>query len=575
MNFDMNEEREQYIYERGKIIVNACPGSGKTTSVGYKLMNLVNNWDYKCSGIACLSFTNVAKNEINDKFFDFNKASLNYPHLISTIDSFINRYITLPHFKTKYRCQGRPMILENDSILDSLSFQQFRINNRPIQYIYPPSKIDINVDGTFLFNGNSLDLSDEDKIIFDRYCRTLKNHQFLRGLLKNSDSLYAAYQILLNNPRIANSLAKRFKYIIVDEAQDTSEIQHLIIDQLIDNGLKNIELIGDPYQSLYEWRNARPDLFLEKVASVDWTSLEFTRCKRSLEPIVKAYSLFRVQEHNNLVGQELRDDNEKPIHIIYFKNYDQLVSKYEEISSEYRRKKILVRGTSLLRELNALNTYIDLWKETPFSPLQFIYAKEELQNGDIKSAINRLFNCIPLLINPDFANNVKSKQDFIEVNRDNHSFTAKLLLLLKSIPDFNKTLTEWNDEVKETCSSIFELESPPTFVLKAGIHRPKHSMLVSQLFERTVNSTNVSTIHKVKGKTYDSIMIVLSPNSSGQSLSINDFIRPDEMPDEKKRLLYVAMSRPKWQLVVAVPNQSRLTVERHAELFGDCIVHEI
>jgi DNA helicase II / ATP-dependent DNA helicase PcrA len=574
MDYDMNEEREQYIYQRGKIVVNACPGSGKTTSVGYKLMNLISNWDNKYSGIACLSFTNVAKDEINDKFLDFNNAPLNYPHLISTIDSFINRYITLPHFKTKYQCVGRPIILDDDSILDSLSFHKFRINNRPIHYIYPPSKIDINVDGTFLFDGNSLNLDDEDKEIFIQYCRTLKNYQFSRGVLKNSDSLYAAHQILLNNPRIATSLVKRFKYIIIDEAQDTSEIQHLIIDQLIENGLENIELIGDPYQSLYEWRNARPDLFLDKFASEAWTPLEFTRCKRSLDPIVKAYSLFRIQEHNNLVGQELRNDNEKPIHIIYFHTYDLLVTKYEEISNEHSSKNILVRGSSLLREMSGINTYIDLWKESPFSPLQIIHAKEDLQYGDIKPAINRLFNCIPLLINPNFAN-PKLKKDFIENNKDNYSFTAKLLLLLKSIPDFNNTLIDWTDELKETCENIFELTSSPTFTLKAGIHRPKHSKLVSELFGRPDNSTNVSTIHKAKGKTYDSILITLSPNSSGQNLSINDFIRPNEMPDEKKRLLYVAMSRPRWQLVIGIPNQSRLTEERQAELFGDCLVHEV
>jgi DNA helicase II / ATP-dependent DNA helicase PcrA len=573
MDYDMNEERQQYIYQQGKIVVNACPGSGKTTSVGYKLMNLVCNWENKYSGIACLSFTNVAKDEINDKFLDFNNAPLNYPHLISTIDSFINRYITLPHFKTKYQCVGRPIILDDDSILDSLSFHQFRIKNRPIHYIYPPSKIDINVDGTFVFDGNSLSLDDEDKEIFIQYCRTLKNYQFSRGVLKNSDSLYAAYQILLNNPRIATSLAKRFKYIIIDEAQDTSEIQHLIIDQLIENGLENIELIGDPYQSLYEWRNARPDLFLDKFASEAWTPLEFTRCKRSLDPIVKAYSLFRIQEHNNLVGQELRNDNEKPIHIIYFNTYDQLVTKYEEISTEHSSRNILVRGSSLLRELSGINTYIDLWKESPFSPLQIIYAKDDLQYGDIKAAINRLFNCIPLLINSDFSN-PKLKKDFIENNKDNYSFTAKLLLLLKSTPDFNNTLIDWTNELKETCKNIFELPSSPAFTLKAGIHRPQHSKLVSELFGRSDNSTNVSTIHKVKGKTYDSILITLSPNSTGQNLSINDFIRPNEMPDEKKRLLYVAMSRPRWQLVLGIPNQSRLTEERQAELFGDCVVHE-
>lgn len=570
----MNEERKQYISRRGKIIVNACPGSGKTTSVGFKLMNLARDWDDKYSGIACLSFTNVAKDEINDKFLEFNNAPLNYPHLVSTIDSFINRYITLPHFKTKYNCQGRPMILDDEAILDSLPLQKFKINKRPIQYMYPPSKIDISVDGTFLVNGKSVSLNEKENEIFIKYCRTLKNFQFSKGILKNSDSLYAAYQILLNNPSISTFLAKRFNYIIIDEAQDTSEIQHLIIDQLVENGLENIELIGDPYQSLYEWRDARPDLFLDKFSSEEWTSIEFSSCKRSLEPIVKAYSLFRVQEHNNLVGQELRNNNETPLHVIYFNTYDQLINKYEEVSADHSNKNILVRGSSLFRELSGINSFDDLWKESPFSPIQFIYAKEDLQSGNLKNAIKRLFYCIPLLIDSSFTD-PKLKKNFIEKNKNDYYFTAKLLILLKNIPDYNKTLIEWTDELKEVCKSIFDLDSSPAFTLKAGIHRPKHSKLVNDLFERNYNSINVSTIHSVKGETYDSILITLSKNSSGQNLSISDFIRPSEMPDEKKRLLYVAMSRPRWQLVIGIPIQCRLSDERQAELFGDCVVHGI
>ncbi|MGN7765134.1 UvrD-helicase domain-containing protein [Paenibacillus sp. 22594] len=573
MEFEMNPERQRYITSRGKIIVNACPGSGKTTSVAYKLKDLVSNWDQAYSGIACLSFTNVAKDEINDKFHLFTGKSLNHPHLVSTIDSFINQYITLPHYQKVLGYSNRPIIIEDYTWIDNLSLQRFKLGTKPIQYIYKPSKIDINHDGSFLYDGNSLNLDEADNRIFLRYCKEIKRIQFQSGLLKNSDSLYAAHQILSTNPNIARYLCQRFPYIIIDEAQDTSELQHLIFDKLIINGLANIELIGDPYQSLYEWREARPDLFLEKLSSGNWLPLDLLSCKRSVQPIVNAYSLFRMQEHNNLIGQESQLD--QVIHIIYFENYDQLLAQYEEISTTYIDKKILVRGASLLESLKASVKLGDYWKETPFSPLQFIRSKSELDNGDIKAAINRMLKLVPLLLEPTTIGNDILKNQFYEENKHNYSLRSKLLFLIRNIPDYTLSLIDWTNELKELCKHILNLIEPPPFTLKAGKLSPYQRRTVSELYSQPVNSQKVTTIHKVKGKTFDSIMLVLSANSSGQNLSINDFKRPTQMPGEKKRLLYVAMSRPKWQLVIGIPKAAKIDEKLQHQLFGNCQVHEL
>ena len=95
-----------------------------------------------------------------------------------------------------------------------------------------------------------------DPQVFKDCGNTLFSLKIKEGLITSLDSAYIALDLLKTHPNIGKWLANKFPYLIIDEAQDNSEIQHAIFDKLIDLGLSNIEMIGDPYQSLYEWRNA-------------------------------------------------------------------------------------------------------------------------------------------------------------------------------------------------------------------------------------------------------------------------------------------------------------------------------
>ena len=71
MSIVLSDEQKIYVQTSGKVILNACPGSGKTTTVAHKLFSLTQNWENNFSpsaGIVCISFTNVAKNEIAEKY---------------------------------------------------------------------------------------------------------------------------------------------------------------------------------------------------------------------------------------------------------------------------------------------------------------------------------------------------------------------------------------------------------------------------------------------------------------------------------------------------------------------------
>jgi len=100
MIYELNEERDAYLQARGKVILNACPGSGKTTTIAQKIIELEQSKEINSySGIACLSFTNSAKDEINESYSKLSGKILRFPNHVSTIDSFINKFITLPFYQ--------------------------------------------------------------------------------------------------------------------------------------------------------------------------------------------------------------------------------------------------------------------------------------------------------------------------------------------------------------------------------------------------------------------------------------------------------------------------------------------
>jgi superfamily I DNA/RNA helicase len=280
MSITLSDEQNVYLHTSGKVILNACPGSGKTTTVAHKIHSLIQNWEDSFSmnaGIVCLSFTNVAKNEIAEKFKEINGFPLPHPHLISTIDSFIKTYITLP-FGHKVKDIGkRYTIIDDMNYLDKICEKNFQLSKDygTLMHKYNPSKIDYTINGGIGWKG----IDKNSDATFVKYGKAVKKFQFESGILKTSDSAFFAYHILKKYPRLGKYLAAKFPYIVIDEAQDTSEIQHSILEMLYNEGLKNIDLVGDPYQCLYQWRNASPELFLKKFDDkINWNGIYLTKC---------------------------------------------------------------------------------------------------------------------------------------------------------------------------------------------------------------------------------------------------------------------------------------------------------
>lgn len=93
--FDFTTEQVEFLESSGKVVLHACPGSGKTTIVARKMVDYLQHWNRPHQGIAVLSFTNVASDEISHQATVMLPEGycVDVPHFVGTLDSFIDNFI--------------------------------------------------------------------------------------------------------------------------------------------------------------------------------------------------------------------------------------------------------------------------------------------------------------------------------------------------------------------------------------------------------------------------------------------------------------------------------------------------
>ncbi|MDV3547009.1 hypothetical protein CMU66_13950 [Elizabethkingia anophelis] len=566
MSFQLSNEQIDYINSSGKVVLNACPGSGKTTAIAHKIDTLIKGGEFQdiSPRILCLSFTNVAKDEIAEKFREIHGFSLVAPHTISTIDSFINTYITLP-FAHKIRDIGkRYRIIDDMGVLNKICLENISLskNYGALMHRFSPSEIDFTLDGGICWKGK--DKSNMEGFV--DYGKAIKQFQFKIGLLKTSDSAFMAYHILKKIPRISKYLSSKFSHLIIDEAQDTSEIQHSILELLYKGGINNIDLVGDPYQCLYQWRNASPDLFLQKFEDTkNWRGINLTENRRSTKNIIDIFSLLRRPIDEKIVA--INDNaTDFPLHIIKYdsSNYSDAINRYETICNEKRMSSysILVRGNTLKNSLlGKENDYLP-WDKTSIA-YKIVVSKILFLSNEVKEAVKMFRRIIIKLKYPNTSyEDSKNIEDDLKINI---GYNALIFELIRDLPSFDCSVKDWTEQTQVYFKTKLDLVNSPDFkIRKNNVSKGNHpfdkstlSHPMNKYFKKsvTMNNSMVATIHQVKGMTFDSIFLILSDNSTGQNISLKDFDlkKKHTMPSEKQRLIYVALSRPKHLLCIGVP----------------------
>ena len=191
------------------------------------------------------------------------------------------------------------------------------------------------------------------------YCKEAFTYRLEKGFITSSDALWIACDILQHHQNIGKALVTRFPYIIVDEAQDNSELHFEFFKLLKRAGLQNLEFVGDICQSIYGFNNAKPELLQSMMSEEEWNVLPLSECRRSNQRIIDLYSKLKSIAVPAIISHGVED---KGIPIIVYKyddgNIRDVVRNFYQIcdDNDLSSRIILARGTINVRNYLALKT---------------------------------------------------------------------------------------------------------------------------------------------------------------------------------------------------------------------------
>lgn len=272
------EDQKAFLSSNQSCDVQAAPGNGKTTLLVAKLALLSRCWTSRSQGVCVISHTNAAREEVEKKLFTHPAASsfLTYPHFIGTVTAFIDRFIALPYL----RGLGWSVQRIDDDVFASVAGSRWK--SKPTLRNFSRGNSGRNehavatwVCGMDLASGFvcAVDARPTRLAICNKGNRQpgpqtnsgaeleeLKAEIVNDGFYRFADMTAIALQAINKCPALLKRVRKRFPLVLLDEAQDTNGAQLELLDRLFKEDVA-FQKLGDQNQTLYEDVTLSPDQY--------------------------------------------------------------------------------------------------------------------------------------------------------------------------------------------------------------------------------------------------------------------------------------------------------------------------
>lgn len=439
MSITFNKKQQQVINELNQnILLSAGAGTGKTNVLSYRVANILNKNRANADEILCLTFTNKACRELKNRItsqLDFETAN---KITIRTIHGFAYQVITTTAKKSQ--TIFKEFVIFDDEDQKTLIRQtianfpkaraldiQYIVNcieqlkqERALKHIYTK---DIEDDYTTIYHqhlkfNKTFNQQQNDNLTkffqFDGLNIIINYELALQQMhgLDYKDLIANAYR-LFQDENICSSWRKRYKYIMIDEMQDTSSFEYTMLENLFP--ANNIMLCGDEFQTIYEWRGSNPQkiltAFTEKYNPLIINFNENYRSTRLL--LEMAYNtlinLFHKETISHSYAKNLLSKSSELGHKIELKQANSLANETQWIFQNIvnllplvktpTQIAILVRQNNYLQNLTLhlnylANIYNQKNQETPIHFIQIdnirFFKRQEIK--DILSIMKYLIN---------------------------------------------------------------------------------------------------------------------------------------------------------------------------------------
>lgn len=325
----MNEKQLEAVKSLENTLVVAGAGSGKTFTIVNKIKYLLDNNIYKENELLIISFTNESVNDLKRKI-DYNLDIMTFHKLAITLinnpnmkisNEYYLKFIINEYFNSygKYNKKQNKLIkrILQEMDIDNLKKLIFTFIN-----LYKSNYNDIN----YLLN-----LYQKSHFINKIYFKIILEIYHIYNQELKASNLYDfndMIKIATNN--INNNLIKtNYKYIIIDEFQDTSLNRFKLINAIIKQNNAKIFVVGDDYQSIYRFTGCNLDIFLnfnKLVNNLNIINLDYNY--RNPKEIIDVANSFIMKNKNQIKKETICLKNiNKPIKICFYKNKRTAIEK--------------------------------------------------------------------------------------------------------------------------------------------------------------------------------------------------------------------------------------------------------
>lgn len=586
----LNDKQKTAVdFKDGACLVLAGAGSGKTKVITERIVSLIES-GVSPTNILAITFTNKAANEMRSRIN--NRIGDTSDHIfIGTFHSFGLKIIreNLDAINMKNNLTIIDSEDANTLIKKILKDLNKDPKNYPVRYMKNKISFAKNEMLTpeeyskFMFS----ELEKTAVEVYKEYNNRLK----INNSVDFDDLLLYPVKIFKENKDILDKYQEHYKYILIDEYQDTNEVQYSLC-KLLSNKYNNIFVVGDVDQGIYSFRYANFEnvLNFEKDFK-DVTTIILDQNYRSTQNILNAANSV-IKNNKERKEKNLWSDNEKGVKVKYLRSYDEKHEIKQVLSEIKKLKEEGYKNTDfcVLYRTNAQSRIVEeefLKENIPYNIVgsyQFYNRKEikdlisylkVIYNPDDGISLSRAIN-VPkrgigtkTIENLILEANEKNISMFEAINKGKELEFKKIIIEL--MEDQKKmTLTEFIDDVlvksgiKETLEKEKSLEADirlenlnefksitHAFEEKTGVISLEEFLesisLVSDagLYKDTDDTVHLMTIHAAKGLEFPVVFIVgMEENLFPHSNSLDN---ASEI-EEERRLCYVAITRAKERL---------------------------
>ena len=552
----LTADQRKIVEAAGDIELTACPGSGKTRTAAARFVVRTRAGHR----VAATSYTNVGVDELRHVITAEIGDAVAAGHFVGTLHGFLLQFVFRPFAHLVMNTSAVPRLVDAEAMPEDVVLHgdnSLRVALADFRF---------RPDGSVTFTQGTKPRWMTREAVTTAGQTTavrLKTQAAQSGRATYDDAMYWALEVLRRFPEIAAAVAGRFDELIVDEAQDTSELQLACLAELCRAGrLRSLVLAGDVEQSIYSFQGASPQGLADLVRLRNLTPMRLVENHRSSQHLCDAAAYFcRRDEPDRAVGVHA-DRPERPEILLYAPTMPEAAveafrHRLDDLGIAAGSAAVLARGTGLVGTLNgevgsmqcaprprSLGRAVRAHRNATLAPRQL---------HDVERIVSR------------FVWGPAAYAD-LDVDRRRRLRPAAMRLLTEA-PPLDLPLGRWIKAAARVLRDVGSRVVDEPAVARAGdvlrSAAAQDQVVAGEFFSCSTRALPARTVHDVKGQSRDAVLVVARPRGSSRHPAEADawtaHLRssaPLHDDDEERRILFVALTRARRYAAVGLPSDT-------------------